>query len=282
VYVYQIIAVNYCEDMYPHSSLPFFNDTDTNITAPSYDYDYVIAPQCRGKGDTPVNRQFIAASSVHVFNGVMFGLVWVPYFIEHPELSMTFRLLLLLPEFLNICEASLYIKSATLYGEAAETCANLTCDLYTDIHRYETSAAFLEMFASFGWFWSWYVTYLPGPGRGISIWDPDFLGAVGLILPSIIYVAYNIQNILRPDEYKNNSLYEVADLLYGIDAPLYLFAALRDAGCFWWLRFIPGCADPPDRQKLLDTGSVAPAPLPLDDNNNNNQKRYGTHSREIR
>jgi len=221
VYVYQILAVNYCETKYPSSPIVFFNDTNTtdSYDAPGYDYDYILAPECRGKGDTPVNRQFIAASSVHVLNGVMFGLVWVPYFLAHPDLSRKFKFCLLIPEMLNIIEASLYISSASLYGEAALTCGDYSCDLYMEVHNRETAASILEMIASFGWLWSWYVSYSHGIGRGVTIWDPDFLGAVGLILPSIIYVLYNIQVLANPESFGTNNLYFVADCMYFVDAP---------------------------------------------------------------
>jgi len=272
VYVYQILAVDYCEDLYPRSPKPHFNDTNSSSYENEYDYDYVVAPQCKGQGDTPLNRQYIAASSVHILNGVMYGLVWIPYFKAHPYDSKKRRFFLLLPEFLNICEASLYVKSASLYGTAYATCQSPHCDLYLEMHIYETIAATLEMIASFGWFWSWYVTYHRGPGKGITVWDPDFLGAVGLIIPSIIYVVYNIQNLTYPEGFFDNYLFVVADILYGIDAPLYLFAALRDAGCFWWLKCVPGCVESLDSQKLLGTGSVSPTPLPLDDA----EKSYGT------
>jgi len=278
VYVYQILAIDYCEDLFPRSPLISVNHTNSSGSSEDtngFDYDYEIAPQCKGSGDTPLNRQYIAASSVHILNGIMYGLVWVPYFRAHPDLTRTRKFFLLLPEFLNIIEASIYVKSASIYGEAYGTCQSYDCELFQEMHNYETVAASLEMIASFGWLWSWYVSYHPGRGRGVTLWDPDFLGAVGLIIPSIIYVAYNIMNLLRPEEFYDNYLFLTADVMYGIDAPLYLFAALRDAGFFYWLWCIPGCTDSPERKMFLDTASISPTALPLDDNQEN-QTGYGT------
>ena len=42
------------------------------------------------------------------------------------------------------------------------------CGQYMTLHRLETSAASISMFASFGWAWSWYYTYYRKPGRGFT------------------------------------------------------------------------------------------------------------------
>jgi len=288
-YVCLILEVNYCQDIFPNTPLPnttnssFFafpqaqhqhhhhqsrlgrrllddppieqDDLVGGSSSEGYDYDYVIAWQCQSKGDTPLNREFIAASIIHVTNGVMFAMYWVPYFKKHPETPWWRRCLLLLPECLNIIEASLYIKSASLYGDSSRYCKDYTCALKIEEHNLESTASFLEMFASFGWFYSWYTTFPHGPGRGLTLWDPDFVAALGLIVPSIIYVVYNVQNRLYPENIPTNNLYLVADVIYWFDAVVYLLAALRDAECFWWLKAVPGCAKPSQ-----DVGSI-PQPL---------------------
>jgi len=59
-----------------------------------------------------------------------------------------------------------------------------------------------------------------------------------------MYVVYNIQNSYDPLNIPTNYLYLVADVIYTFDAIVYLLAALRDAEFFWWLKVVPGCANP--------------------------------------
>lgn len=272
-YVCLILVVNYCQDIFPNTPfpnttsfvLPHIRDSFLPSRSPlllkkrydredlgGYDYDYIIAWQCQSKGDTPLNREFISASIIHVVNGIMFAFYWLPYFKKHPETSYCQRGLLLLPEFLNIIEASLYIKSASLYGDASQYCDDYTCSLKVEMHNLETAASVLEFFASLGWFYSWYTTFPRGSGRGLTLWDPDFWAAVGLIVPSIIYVVYNVKDSLDPLDIQTNTLYLVADVIYWFDALVYLIAALRDAEFFWWLKVVPGCVNPQGHHEIRE------------------------------
>jgi len=63
-----------------------------------------------------------------------------------------------------------------------------------------------------GWFYTWYSTYPPGPGRGLTLWDPEFLAAVGLIVPSIAYVLFNAKNLTDPQGTMENTMYLVVSL----------------------------------------------------------------------
>lgn len=75
-YVALILTVNYCQDIFPNSPLPhnktliralrpnFHHRHVLQISDSDYDYDYIIAWQCQSKGDTPLNREFTAASLV--------------------------------------------------------------------------------------------------------------------------------------------------------------------------------------------------------------------------
>lgn len=229
------------------------------VSDSDYDYDYIIAWQCQSKGDTPLNREFIAASMIHVTNGIMYALYWVPYFKKHPGLSLGRKCVLLFPEFLNIAEASIYIKTATVYGDASISCKSFACPLYEQIRRLETLAAVLEMIASFGWFYTWYTTFPPGPGRGLTLWDPEFVAAVGLIVPSVAYVLFNAKNLLDPEGTSQNTAYLVADVIYAVDALFYLLAALRDTDCLWWLSAVPGCSrEEPSRDSPENSPSQEP------------------------
>jgi len=73
-YVTLILTVNYCQDIFPNTPLPHnktlrtlrpnFHRHVLQMSDSDYDYDYIIAWQCQSKGDTPLNREFIAASMV--------------------------------------------------------------------------------------------------------------------------------------------------------------------------------------------------------------------------
>lgn len=64
-----------------------------------------------------------------------------------------------------------------------------------------------------GWFYTWYSTFPPGPGRGLTLWDPEFLASVGLIVPSIAYVLFNAKNLVYPEGTMANTVYLVVYLL---------------------------------------------------------------------
>ena len=70
-----------------------------------------------------------------------------------------------------------------------------------------------------------------------------------------MYVAYNVQIIQDPASYGTNFLYKKADVVFFVGAALYLAAALRDCGVFFFLPFVPGCA--------FDFGAEAKALAPL-------------------
>ena len=70
-----------------------------------------------------------------------------------------------------------------------------------------------------------------------------------------MYVAYNVQIIQDPASYGTNFLYKKADAVFFVGAALYLAAALRDCGVFFFLPFVPGCA--------FDFGAEAKALAPL-------------------
>lgn len=82
---------------------------------------------------------------------------------------------------------------------------------------------------------SWYMTYTRTLGRGFTFDDPDTIAYLTTTISSLIYVLYNIQINLHPQDYGKNLLYQSGDILYFIGACYYIFAALRDENCFWFL-----------------------------------------------
>ena len=137
---------------------------------------------------------------------------------------------------------------------------------YTDggviyVHQLEFAASFIEVVASLGWAYTWWLTCeslgwqatgascrlrptaaLPSRppadprtvGRGWTLDDPDFWGIVFIVVPSLVYLTYNVRIFINPADYATDVLYTYADILYAIGAYFYVFAALRDDGWLWW------------------------------------------------
>jgi len=84
--------------------------------------------------------------------------------------------------------------------------------------------------------------------------DPDIWANLNITIPSLIYLVYNIQILMHPENYGVNFLYVKGmklqqlpvlqthsllllkgDILYFAGSVFYLFASLRDDGWFWFL-----------------------------------------------
>jgi hypothetical protein len=130
-------------------------------------------------------------------------------------------------------------------------------------------ASFVEVFAAFGWIWSWHVEYLeliastsgPISSRGWyelcilccsklnvnethghllydiirTFDDPDLTANMTIAVAAIIYFMYNCQVIADFDQYETNKLYQLGDQVYLINSCLYLLASLRDCQWFWFM-----------------------------------------------
>ena len=90
----------------------------------------------------------------------------------------------LVPEYLNIIESAFYIWSSSLYGHLYITDddnSGYTEDFFF-CRKLEIVASAVEIFASIGWIIVWYRMFQENvspsltavPGRGLSIYDPDF------------------------------------------------------------------------------------------------------------
>jgi len=82
---------------------------------------------------------------------------------------------------------------------------------------------------------SWYRTYTRTIGRGYTFDDPDTVAYTLTTLSSFIYITYNIQILMDPEQYGYNTLYFNGDIIYFVGAFFYLWANLRDDGWLWWL-----------------------------------------------
>jgi hypothetical protein len=79
------------------------------------------------------------------------------------------------------------------------------------------------------------MTYVRTLGRGFTFDDPDTTAYLTTTISSIVYMTYNVQINLFPEQYGTNLLYKSGDTLYFIGACCYFLAALRDENCFWFL-----------------------------------------------
>lgn len=140
--------------------------------------------------------------------------------------------------------------TSTQYGNEDGTYLD---DTTFKVHHLETAAATIEIFAAFGWCFTWWLTYPRGvPGRGWTLDDPDIWANVFIVVPSIFYVAYNVQILNDPASYCCNTLYSTGDILYAAGAFFYLFASMRDDGYFACLPAAGACAHGCDVVTPLD------------------------------
>ena len=82
---------------------------------------------------------------------------------------------------------------------------------------------------------SWYLTYTRILGRGYTFDDPDVMSCIAIVTSAIIYIVYNVQLNVVPQDYETNMLYKVGDIAGFIEACFCVFACLRDDNWFWFL-----------------------------------------------
>lgn len=121
------------------------------------------------------NRVYLEFAIVHVVNAFMYAYAWDDKKWNDVEL---------VPEYLNIIEASLYLWSATLYPKiytSDDDNAGYAAAFYTS-RKLELAASAIDVVASFGWVYTWWLGYqkyraLPEPtsGRGWTIEGHSFL-----------------------------------------------------------------------------------------------------------
>ena len=96
------------------------------------------------------------------------------------------------------------------------------------------------------------MTYTRTLGRGFTLDDPDVIAFSATTTAAIVYVVYSIQIYVHPEEYNDNLLYNCGDIIYFLGACYYVFAAMRDQNCFWFLPFTGQYGVAPGRV-LVDT-----------------------------
>jgi len=195
---------------------------------------------------TYVNNMFVGAAVVHVINAAMYIWVWLDagYPLVHR---------IMIPEILNVLEATFYLASASMYryegtsgtgsssSEILYPSESFNPSTYTfdpilhDVQCIEITASIIEMLAAIGWVTTWYFTYQRVPGRGFTFDDPDTWANFTIIAPAVIYIVYNVQLQIDPSNYGADFLYVIADKIYMANAVCYFLASLRDVGWFWFM-----------------------------------------------
>ena len=177
------------------------------------------------------NKVYFTFAVIHTINAVQFAWSWDEkgYF----DFEM-------FPEYINIIEGMLYVFSSSLYGRlyaSDDAFAAYTEDFYV-CRRLEMIASVLEVAASIGWVIVWYRMYVEKvstsltaiPGRGLSIFDPDFHANWSLVLAAAMYVVYNVNVSRQPSDYEVDRLYLFADGVYAFNSICYMLSTLRDYG----------------------------------------------------
>ncbi|CAF1935203.1 unnamed protein product [Rotaria magnacalcarata] len=196
---------------------------------PSFNEKSIDTSQVLSKNlDSPVNINpnvngyYIGLGVLHLLSASLYLWAWR---------DRSWFDIVMIPEYLNHIEAGLYLWSAFWYSRQ-----DILGGYYTlAVHKIELVATTIELIASFGWIMSWYMTYTRTLGRGFTLDDPDTIAYLTTTISSLIYVVYNIQINLYPEEYGRNMLYKYSDVLYFVGAWYYIFAGLRDENCFWFL-----------------------------------------------
>lgn len=150
-------------------------------------YDIVNDPYTQAVAKT--NRLFIAAAAIHLFNALQYSLVWPTSENVNPATGKPFRFLswVQYPEFLNIAEATLYLYTAIMYDKQKVTGVGRYLDAVTlNNHKIELAAALAQLGAAFGWCHVWWKTSVRGPGRGLTLDDPEFIALILVVAPSIL------------------------------------------------------------------------------------------------
>lgn len=247
-YTAQLLAIDYCSDMYSEDD-----------------------QMCKAFGFNSINKQFVATAVVHLVTAVLYLAAWWGFLGSY---SPWVQAGVLAPEVFNIVEACIYMKTASIYGSTSVDCAvypngnddyyleDYFCSQYTYLHELETAAAVISLAASFGWVWSWWVSYLRTKGRGLTWQDPDAYATALNVTASVMYVVYNAQILEDRPSYATNKLYIKADVVFCVSAIFYFFGSLRDCG-FLSIIPLPGCLSY-DAASILPGPSTGTVGLPLE------------------
>ncbi|CAF2044621.1 unnamed protein product [Rotaria magnacalcarata] len=174
------------------------------------------------QNDPYMNQLYIGLATASIIMGFLYCWAWR---------NRSLFDIVMIPEYLNLMQAGLYLWSATWYSKQDTLGGYYTMA----VHKIELTASIIGLFAAKGWLISWYMTYTRVFGRGYTLDDPDMVSCLATLANAIIYLVYNIQLNVSPEQYETNMLYKSADILGFVDACFCVFACLRDDDWFWFL-----------------------------------------------
>lgn len=154
-----------------------------------------------------VNTLFVIAASIYMINALQFFTVWPG--LVNQKTGEKYRIwdYVMIPEYLNIVEASLYLYTATQYSSEIITGSGRYLDPVTMLgHKLETGASFIELFATFGWTAVWWWTHQRRQGSGITLDDPEFCALILLVSPSFLFVSYSVLVLIDPTNFFSSPL----------------------------------------------------------------------------
>jgi len=195
---------------------------DTNLNAPDID-------------DRIVGNNHIMLRLARLFISCMFILTWKDgrHWLDP----------VLLPDYVDLFASVWMLFAAAMYVNVA---SSETMEGIVVVRRVEVASWFLEIVASIGWFYSWYVVHReeyeskpePTPNRGWTLDDPDMLVNFTNIATACTFYMYSYNLSITPDasDVRDYSeLHHIGDDLLIFNAWLYVIAAMRDCDVFWFM-----------------------------------------------
>ena len=183
-----------------------------------------------------VHQLYLIAAILHVLNALQWACVWLP--LINPLTGELWGLLdwVQVPELLNLGEALLYTASAVLYSQQQVVGPGRYLDSTSLlVHKLEFAASLVQLGAAGCWCVVWWHTHERGPGRGLTLDDPEPWALLLVVAPSFLYVAYSARVMTDPQAYISGAfsqLYTVGNMLFFAGAVFYVLVALRDEGFF--------------------------------------------------
>ena len=215
------------------------------------------------------NTVYVLFGVIHVIDAFLFLFSWE---------DKRFFDLETWPEYLNIAGSFLYLWSSTTYDNLYEIASDGGVSLSADFFKcrqIELVASILEVLATIGWIYVWHKGLVERfgsdfktiPGRGYTVYDPDFHACWTLIGGAVLYLIYNIDLSRDPRRYDTSNVYKLADVFYFVNAIAYMISTLRDLGWFWMFPALCTSSEEslvdeektplaPKEQKFLKIGNV--------------------------
>ena len=200
------------------------------------------------------NRLYVAAAAVHLVSALLYSLVWPLGGAKDPATGQpwSFFAWVQYPELFNIAEASLVQYTTSMYSKEKVTGVGRYLDWVTlTNHKIELAAALLQLCAAVGWCHVFWRTHERGPGRGLTLDDPELIALIFVALPSILYIAYFASVVANPLNFRNfrenkviNAVFESGDVFYFVGAFFYAVTSFRDSGfiaSLGWLAWLRAC-----------------------------------------